>query len=76
MTVTMKEIKELKTDIISINCGEALLIYLKKKKMNIVNESGIPGPNNCIYLPDKTAFNWKGKNAEVRINCKEDAKDI
>ena len=44
--------------------------------MNIVNKSGIPGTNNCIYLPDKTSFNWKGNNTEVRINCKEDAKRI
>lgn len=68
--------KELKTDILTINCGESLLIYLKTKKMNIDSVSGIPGPNNCIYLPDKTSFNWKSQSGEVRVNCKQDVKTI
>lgn len=68
--------KEIKTDIVTINSGESLLIYLKEKKMCIGNVSGIAGSSNCIFLPDKTSFNWKSRNGEVRVNCKEHAKSI
>lgn len=68
--------KEIKTDIITINSGESLLIYLKMKKMCIDNVSRITGARNCIFLPDKTSFNWKNRNGEVRVNCKEQAKSI
>lgn len=68
--------KEIKTNTITINCGEALLIYLKTKKVKIDNVNGIPGPDNCIYLSGSTTINWKSRDGKVRINCKEQVKEI
>ncbi len=69
-------IKKLPTRIIEINSGESLMIYLKELGLSIVNWSGIPGPQNCIYLPDYTSFNWKKRDGIVRVNCKEQAKQV
>lgn len=68
-------VKEITTKIITINCGEALYIYLKENSLIIDHCSGIPGSENCIYLPDKTSFNWKTNAGIVRINCKESTKE-
>lgn len=46
-------------------CGAGLLI----SKVTAIDSS-----DNCIYLPDKTSFNWKEANRCVRVNCKEEAK--
>lgn len=68
--------KEFITDNIIINSGDTLLRYLNYHKINIVKCTALESANNCIYLPDKTSFNWKARNGEVRINCKEETKNI
>lgn len=68
--------KEMFTNDITINSGETLLAYLKHNRLNIEKVSGITGSDNCIYLPDLTSFNWKSRNGQVRVNCKENVKNI
>ena len=56
--------------------GRGLLQFLEDSGLKIDHTTGIDGSDNVIYLPDKTTFNWKGRNEQVRINCKEHAKNV
>ena len=56
--------------------GRGLLQFLEDWGLKIDHTTGIDGSDNVIYLPDKTTFNWKGRNEQVRINCKEHAKNV
>ena len=69
-------INKFPTSIMEINSGESLLIYLKESGLKIDHWSGIPGTQNCIYLPDKSSFNWKKADGIVRVNTKEHAKQM
>lgn len=54
--------------------AQDLLAYLTEKGLVIDHTSGMDGRQNCIYLPDKTSFNWKAAKSQVRINCRTAAK--
>lgn len=64
---------EIITKSMVIDSGKTLKDYLEKMGLYISNVSGIEGSQNCIYLPDKTSFNWKSRTG-VRVNCKNEAK--
>lgn len=68
--------EQLLTDSIKIDSGASLLEYLSRKGLRIDHFSGIEGSQNYIILPDKTSFNWKSRQRIVRVNCKENAKDV
>lgn len=61
---------------VEINSGASLLSYLQGKGLYIDHVSGIQGSQNCIFLPDKTSFNWKSRPKAVRVNCKLEAKNV
>ena len=42
---------------------------------NVVSWSGLYSAQNCIYLPDRTSFNWKSRDGVVRVNCQKQARD-
>lgn len=56
--------------------GRGLLQFLQDSGLNVDHTTGIDGSDNVIYLTDKTTFNWKGRNEQVRINCKEHAMNV
>lgn len=58
----------------TVRSAQDLLAHLKRKGLVIEKTSGMEGADNCIYLPDKTSFNWKSRKGQVRVNCKTNAK--
>lgn len=62
--------------IYNIDNGVGLKTFLEASGLLVEKYSGINGSQNCIFLPDLTSFNWKGQDHYVRINCKENAKNV
>ncbi len=60
---------------ITIGSGVSLLKYLVMRDLNVVSWSGLYSAQNCIYLPDRTSFNWKSRDGVVRVNCQKQARD-
>lgn len=63
-------------NIYNIDNGVGLKAFLEASGLLVEKYSGINGSQNCIFLPDLTSFNWKGRDRIVRINCKENAKNV
>ena len=59
-----------------ISSGRTLYAFLCGTGLLISKVTAIDSSENCIYLPDKTSFNWKAANGCIRVNCKEDAKSL
>lgn len=68
--------KEFETSKGIINSGKSLLDYLQASGLHIIGTSGIEGSQNVIRLQDKSTFNWKSRNGEVRVNFKGYAKEV
>lgn len=66
---------EISTKSLVINSGRTLKAFLEQNGLYIDNESGIDGGQNCLYLRDKTSFNWKSRSG-VRVNCKNAARMV
>lgn len=66
---------EIITKMMVIDSGVSLKTYLEKCGLYISNVSGIESNQNCMFLPDKTSFNWKSRSG-VRVNCKNKAKTV
>ncbi len=60
----------------NVDNGEGLKIFLEASGLIVEKTSGLSGSQNCIFLPDLTSFNWKGRDRIVRINCKENAMHV
>ena len=60
---------------ITIDSGVSLLKYLAMRDLNVVSWSGLYSAQNCIFLPDRTSFNWKSRDGVVRVNCQKQARD-
>ena len=58
-----------------IASGRELVKYLEDRGLRIEHTNAIDTPQNCIYLSNRTSFNWKSKNRIVRLNCKEEVND-
>ena len=59
-----------------IDSGRDLMKYLEDRGLYIEHAYAVGSWQNCIFLTDRTSFNWKAKNRQVRINCKGDVKDV
>ena len=59
-----------------IASGRELAEYLENMGLRIEHTNAIDTSQNCIYLANRTSLNWKSKDRIVRLNCKDDVKDV
>lgn len=60
----------------NIDSGSALYKFLEDSGLLIEKTYQTESTQNIIYLPDKTTFNWKKADHVIRVNCKEDKKEL
>ena len=57
-----------------VNSGYGILGYLVNEGVEIVNKYSLDTSDNYVIIPEHISFNWKAKNKQIRVNCKENAK--
>ena len=60
----------------NIDSGVGLKRFIESSGLIVEHTYQLDKNSNCIFLPDKSSFNWKDSLEKIRFNCKEEAKDL
>lgn len=60
----------------NIDSAEGIRDYLTDRGITIEGVSALDSSQNVIRLKNYTTLNWKGRNNQIRLNCKQEIKTV